>query len=126
MVNKVDYLVKRTDQQHGTLRLAADGSTGLEGAAPGSPHPGPSDGCRVERGDELLGRNGARGIFEDGCDLLPINHALTCRVETHPEPPRECAPRRLRPIQQGIPLAKDAWLLGIGLSLIADPLTDRD
>ncbi len=30
----------------------------------------------------------------------------------------------LRPTQQGIPLAKDAWLLGIGVSLIADALTD--
>lgn len=26
----------------------------------------------------------------------------------------------IRPTQQGMPLAKDAWLLGIGLSLIAD------
>jgi hypothetical protein len=32
----------------------------------------------------------------------------------------------LRPTQQGTALAKDAWLLGIGLSLIADALTDRD
>lgn len=29
----------------------------------------------------------------------------------------------LRPTQQGIPLAKDFWLLGIGLSLLADGLT---
>jgi hypothetical protein len=31
----------------------------------------------------------------------------------------------LRPTQQGIPLAKDVWMLGVGLSLIADDLTDR-
>ncbi|WP_127354092.1 hypothetical protein [Actinacidiphila soli] len=31
----------------------------------------------------------------------------------------------LRPTQQGIPLAKDVWLLGIGLSLIAEDLTEH-
>jgi hypothetical protein len=31
----------------------------------------------------------------------------------------------LRPTQQGVPLAKDTWLLGIGLTLIVDALTDR-
>jgi hypothetical protein len=31
----------------------------------------------------------------------------------------------VRPTQQGIPLAKDAWLLGIGLGLLIDSLTDR-
>jgi hypothetical protein len=30
-----------------------------------------------------------------------------------------------RPTQQGIPLAKDVWLLGIGLSLILEELTNR-
>ena len=30
----------------------------------------------------------------------------------------------LFPTQQGIPLAKDAWLMGIGLGLIIDDLTD--
>lgn len=29
------------------------------------------------------------------------------------------------PAQQGIPLFKDSWMLGIGLSLIIDDLTDR-
>jgi hypothetical protein len=29
------------------------------------------------------------------------------------------------PTQQGTPLAKDAWLMGIGLGLIIDDLTDR-
>jgi hypothetical protein len=29
------------------------------------------------------------------------------------------------PTQQGIPLAKDAWMTGIGLGLIIDDLTDR-
>ncbi|MBH5338606.1 hypothetical protein IHE55_29020 [Streptomyces pactum] len=29
----------------------------------------------------------------------------------------------LRPTEQGLPLAKDVWLLGIGLSLLADGLT---
>jgi hypothetical protein len=29
------------------------------------------------------------------------------------------------PTQQGVPLAKDAWMLGIGLGLIIDDLTDR-
>jgi hypothetical protein len=32
----------------------------------------------------------------------------------------------LRPTQQGTPVAKDAWMLGIGVSLIVDALTDRD
>ena len=31
----------------------------------------------------------------------------------------------LRPTQSGVPLAKDAWLVGIGLGLLADGLTDR-
>ncbi|MEU8107352.1 hypothetical protein ACWGH8_23895 [Nonomuraea muscovyensis] len=31
----------------------------------------------------------------------------------------------LRPSQQGIPLAKDAWLLGIGLGLVLDELLHR-
>jgi hypothetical protein len=31
----------------------------------------------------------------------------------------------LRPTQQGIPLAKDVWMLGIGATLIVDALTDR-
>jgi hypothetical protein len=31
----------------------------------------------------------------------------------------------LFPTQQGIPLAKDAWLMGIGLGLVIDDLTDR-
>ena len=30
-----------------------------------------------------------------------------------------------RPTQQGIPLAKDVWMLGIGLGLVVDALTDR-
>jgi uncharacterized membrane protein YphA (DoxX/SURF4 family) len=29
------------------------------------------------------------------------------------------------PTQQGTPLAKDAWLMGIGLGLVIDDLTDR-
>jgi hypothetical protein len=29
----------------------------------------------------------------------------------------------LRPTQQGIPLAKDVWMLGIGISLIAEGVT---
>jgi uncharacterized membrane protein YphA (DoxX/SURF4 family) len=29
------------------------------------------------------------------------------------------------PTQQGIPLAKDTWLMGIGLGLVIDDLTDR-
>jgi uncharacterized membrane protein YphA (DoxX/SURF4 family) len=32
---------------------------------------------------------------------------------------------RVRPTQQGTSLAKDAWLLGIGLGLIIDSITDR-
>jgi uncharacterized membrane protein YphA (DoxX/SURF4 family) len=31
----------------------------------------------------------------------------------------------VRPTQQGTALAKDVWMLGIGLGLIADALTDR-
>ncbi|GGW62173.1 MULTISPECIES: hypothetical protein [Streptomyces] len=31
----------------------------------------------------------------------------------------------LRPTEQGIPLAKDAWILGVGVSLLADGLTGR-
>jgi hypothetical protein len=31
----------------------------------------------------------------------------------------------LKPTQEGIGIAKDAWLLGIGLSLLLDGLTDR-
>jgi hypothetical protein len=30
-----------------------------------------------------------------------------------------------RPTQQGTPLAKDVWMLGIGLGLLIDALTDR-
>ena len=32
----------------------------------------------------------------------------------------------VRPTQQGIPLAKDVWLLGIGTGLVVDDLTSRD
>jgi hypothetical protein len=31
----------------------------------------------------------------------------------------------LRPSQQGVPLAKDVWMLAIGLGLIVDAITDR-
>lgn len=31
----------------------------------------------------------------------------------------------LRPTQQGVPLAKDAWLVGIGVGLMLDGLPDR-
>jgi hypothetical protein len=31
----------------------------------------------------------------------------------------------VRPTQQGVPLAKDVWMLGIGLGLVVDALTDR-
>jgi hypothetical protein len=31
----------------------------------------------------------------------------------------------IRPTHQGIPLAKDLWMLGIGLGLTIDGLTDR-
>ena len=31
----------------------------------------------------------------------------------------------LRPTQQGTPLAKDAWLLGIGLSFVLDAISSR-
>ena len=34
-------------------------------------------------------------------------------------------PDGVRPSQQGTPLAKDVWMLGIGLGLVADALTDR-
>ena len=30
------------------------------------------------------------------------------------------------PTQQGIPIAKDVWMLGIGLGLVIDQLTDGD
>jgi hypothetical protein len=32
----------------------------------------------------------------------------------------------LRPSQQGIPLAKDVWLLGIGVGLVVDALTSSE
>jgi hypothetical protein len=32
----------------------------------------------------------------------------------------------LRPAVQGTPLAKDAWLSGIGLSFVVDAVTSRD
>jgi hypothetical protein len=31
----------------------------------------------------------------------------------------------IRPTQQGTPLAKDVWMLGIGVGLMVDALTDR-
>lgn len=31
----------------------------------------------------------------------------------------------LRPSQQGVPIAKDVWMLGIGLGLIADAVSER-
>jgi hypothetical protein len=31
----------------------------------------------------------------------------------------------VRPTRQGVPLAKDVWMLGIGLGLVIDALTDR-
>jgi uncharacterized membrane protein YphA (DoxX/SURF4 family) len=31
----------------------------------------------------------------------------------------------IRPSQQGTPLAKDVWMLGVGLGLVIDGLTDR-
>ena len=31
----------------------------------------------------------------------------------------------VRPTQQGVPLAKDVWMLGIGVGLVIDALTDR-
>jgi len=31
----------------------------------------------------------------------------------------------LRPTQQGVPLAKDAWMVGIGLALMIDEATSR-
>jgi hypothetical protein len=31
----------------------------------------------------------------------------------------------LRPTEQGIPLAKDIWLMGIALSMVAEELGDR-
>jgi uncharacterized membrane protein YphA (DoxX/SURF4 family) len=33
--------------------------------------------------------------------------------------------RSLFPTQQGTPLAKDVWMMGIGLGLVIDDLTDR-
>lgn len=35
-------------------------------------------------------------------------------------------PGSVRPTPQGVPLAKDIWMLGIGLSLVADDVTERD
>ena len=35
-------------------------------------------------------------------------------------------PGSVRPTPQGIPLAKDIWMLGIGLSLLVDDLSERD
>ena len=32
---------------------------------------------------------------------------------------------RLRPTQQGTPIAKDVWLLGIGVGLLADEVAER-
>ncbi len=32
----------------------------------------------------------------------------------------------IRPAQQGVPIAKDAWMLGIGLGLTIDSLTSQD
>jgi hypothetical protein len=32
----------------------------------------------------------------------------------------------LRPTQQGLTVAKDVWMLGIGLSLVADGFGDDD
>ncbi len=32
----------------------------------------------------------------------------------------------LRPTPQGLPLAKDVWMLGAGVSLVVDALTDRE
>ncbi len=45
-------------------------------------------------------------------------------------PPRVATPGMrkegsLFPTQEGIPLAKDAWMMGIGLGLVIDDLTDR-
>jgi uncharacterized membrane protein YphA (DoxX/SURF4 family) len=34
-------------------------------------------------------------------------------------------PGSIKPTQQGITISKDVWMLGIGLSLIADDLTER-
>jgi hypothetical protein len=31
----------------------------------------------------------------------------------------------IRPTQQGTPLAKDVWMLGIGIGLVIDAITDR-
>jgi hypothetical protein len=31
----------------------------------------------------------------------------------------------LRPTQQGIPLAKDAWMVGIGLAFMIDEIAER-
>lgn len=35
-------------------------------------------------------------------------------------------PGSLKPTQQGIPIAKDVWLLGLGAGLVIDDLTDKD
>jgi uncharacterized membrane protein YphA (DoxX/SURF4 family) len=32
----------------------------------------------------------------------------------------------LRPTQQGLPIAKDVWMLGAGIGMVVDALTDRD
>jgi uncharacterized membrane protein YphA (DoxX/SURF4 family) len=34
-------------------------------------------------------------------------------------------PGSLRPTQQGIPVAQDIWILGAGIGLVVDALTDR-
>ncbi|MFC3996553.1 hypothetical protein ACFOVU_11555 [Nocardiopsis sediminis] len=34
-------------------------------------------------------------------------------------------PGSLRPTEEGIPMAKDVWLLGAGLGLVVDAVTDR-
>ncbi len=38
--------------------------------------------------------------------------------------PRDAEGRRLPADQQGVPLAKDVWMLGIGLGLVIDALTE--
>jgi len=35
-------------------------------------------------------------------------------------------PGSLRPTPQGVPVAKDVWMLGIGASLVIDALTARE
>jgi uncharacterized membrane protein YphA (DoxX/SURF4 family) len=34
--------------------------------------------------------------------------------------------RSLRPTPQGLPMAKDVWMLGAGVGLVVDALTDRE